>query len=304
MNEPVCRICKTGPEKQKVRAPIVYGGRKEHKFFECENCDAIYLLPPLTEAEEAKFYKLEFEKFMSSRAGDEQDWTNAQKHIDTNQDNVKRRWEFMKQHVTPGMDLLEIGCSTGFMLDHFRHIGINAEGIELSDEFVPFLRQRGYPIYLSLDELLAKKPESAFDVITHFFVFEHIRDPFSFLSKTFDLLKKGGCMIMEVPCANDPLTSLYDIPAFEKFYWSIAHHYYYRPKTIDYIFNKLGFDYEIAPEQRYDLSNHMHWMTHGKPGGQGNFNHFFSDDLLYHYRKDLIESGLFDTMFIYVKKKS
>ena len=297
-----CRICGSGYEFQSVRADFVFGGKEFHKFHECSKCDAIYLNPALSDEEEAFFYKKEFEKFMSSRAGSDYDWTNAQKHIDSNQENVSRRWRFMADYAKPEMNLLEIGCSTGFMLDHFKEEGLEVKGIELSDEFVPFLKDRGYEIFLSLEELIQESSQQKFDIITHYFVFEHIRDPFDFLEKSYQLLNKGGWIIMEVPSATDPLTSLYNIPAFEKFYWSIAHHYYYRPKTIKYILNRLGYTYKILPEQRYDLSNHIRWMTEGKPGGQGMFNHVFSEELCYEYMNDLKATWNCDTMFVYIQK--
>ena len=299
-----CRICGCSKKFQSVRADFVYGGKEFHKFFECSKCDAIYLNPPLSDNEETFFYKKEFEKFMSSRAGSDYDWTNAQKHIDSNQENVNRRWKFMADYAKPGMNLLEIGCSTGFMLDHFKEKGLKVKGTELSDEFVPFLKNRGYEIFLSLEDLIQAKSQQKFDIITHYFVFEHIRDPFEFLEKSYQLLNKDGWIIMEVPSATDPLTSLYDIPAFEKFYWSIAHHYYYRPKTISYILDKLGYEYKIVPEQRYDLSNHINWMTSGRPGGQGKFDQFFSKSLTKKYKEDLKSKWVCDTMFVYIKKRN
>ncbi len=302
MNNPNCRICGATGDQQQVRANTVFGGKPEHKFFECSECGAIYLFPVPSEEEEKRFYKQEFERYMATRAGVERDWTNAEKHIQTNQDQVKRRWAFIEEYLKPEQKLLEIGCSTGFMLDRFREYGADVSGIELSDEFLPFLRQRGHKVYSSIEILKKDNPEVKFDIITHFFVFEHMRDPFSFLESTYSMLKSGGYIIAEVPCSNDPLTSLYDIPAFEEFYWSIAHHYYYTPKSIKFVLDKLGYDYEIKPEQRYDISNHMYWMMAGKPGGQGKFDDIFSAETNRLYKEDLKSSWKCDTMFIYVRK--
>ena len=44
--------------------------------------------------EEQKFYKQEFEKFMSSRAGEDSGWLNATKHIQANYLTFKRRYNF------------------------------------------------------------------------------------------------------------------------------------------------------------------------------------------------------------------
>jgi len=296
---PICRICKS-KEEQRIRAPYVYGGKEEHKFWECGHCGVIYLYPYLSEEEEKYFYKKEFEKFMSKRVGDHRDWSNAKRHIETNQDQVKRRWRFLEKHLKKGKRLLEIGCSSGFMMDAFKDAGLDCYGVEPSGEFLEFLRSNGHNAYESLDDL-EKEVDVKFDIITHFFVFEHIADPFDFLERTYKMLNDGGLIIAEIPSSTDVLTSVYNIPAFEKFYWSIAHHYYYNPKSLKYILNKLNYRYEILPEQRYDLSNHITWLMDGVPGGQNRFE-IFSDKTIESYKKDLMDNWKCDTIILKIFK--
>jgi SAM-dependent methyltransferase len=299
---PICRICDAAEEDQAIRADFVFGGNEEHNFWHCQQCDAVYLYPAPSAEEEAIFYKREFEEFMSTRSNGERDWSGAEAHIKTNQDQVFRRWKFLEGHLSPQKSLLEIGCSSGFMLNAFRDHGLQCTGVEPSGEFVQFLEQNGYSAFNSLDELQQQKPQARFDLIVHFFVFEHIRDPFEFLKQSFDLLNPQGKIIAEIPCVKDPLTSLYEIPAFERFYWSIAHHYYYSPRSLSFILDKLNFNYQILPEQRYDLSNHMHWMMKGKPGGQGKYSPVFSRNLNEQYKNDLKEHWQCDTMFLIIEK--
>jgi len=296
-----CRLCGASRESQIIRADTVFGGKAKHNFWQCRNCDAVYLYPVLSIEEETYFYKKEFEKFMSSRSGKERDWSNAEAHIQTNQDQVSRRWKFLSPFLEPGMDILEIGCSSGFMLDAFRKEGLHCVGVEPSGGFIEFLYSNGYESYQTL-ELLKKSHSGLFDLVVHFFVFEHIRDPFQFLEENLNLLEPGGKIIAEIPCVNDPLTSLYTIPAFEKFYWSIAHHFYYSPKSLKYVLDKLDLKYEMIPEQRYDLSNHITWLMEGKPGGQGRFSHVFSQQLIEQYKKDLKKKWLCDTIFVVIDK--
>lgn len=294
---PSCRLCNAGADRQSVRAPDVFGGTSAHRFWECAACGAIYLYPFLSEEEERRFYAQEFEKFMTSRSGAERDWSNAENHIATNQDQLKRRWQFLEPFVAPGKTVLEIGCSSGFMLDGFRAAGMACMGVEPSNIFVDFLRGKGYEVFPSLEELESQESRK-FDLITHFFVLEHIADPYAFFRRQLALLKPGGTIVAEVPCATDPLTSLYRIPAFERFYWSIAHHYYYTPRSLSAVLDKLGLNYRLLPEQRYDLSNHMVWMTEGKPGGQGRFNSVFSPALIETYQEDLKSTWKCDTIVL------
>ena len=193
---PSCRVCGTGSEHQNLRADTVFGGREDHNFWHCRNCDAVYLYPPPSLEEEARFYREEFAKFMSSRSGSERDWSNAEAHVQTNQDQIRRRWPFLEPHVRPEMDLLEIGCSSGFMMDAFREHDLNCVGVEPSGEFLSFLAKNKHVAYQSLEELRSKNSKK-FDLIVHFFVLEHIRDPFSFLKETYSLLKPQGKIIAE-----------------------------------------------------------------------------------------------------------
>ena len=96
---PNCRLCNADSDLQSIRAPFVFGGSEEHNFWSCEKCDAIYLYPIPSPEDEKKFYLQEFEKFMSSRVGDHRDWSNAEKHKITNQDQVKRRLPFFKDYL-------------------------------------------------------------------------------------------------------------------------------------------------------------------------------------------------------------
>lgn len=292
-----CRLCGAN-HKQTIRAEHVYGGSDNYKFYECADCGAIYLYPPLSEEEEKYFYKKEFEKFMSSRSGTERDWGDAKRHIDTNQDQVKRRLKYLAKYIKPGVKILEIGCSTGFMMQAFKEMGAECVGIEPSGEFLPFLHENGFRAYESLEDFMSQNPDEKFDLVVHFFVFEHIRNPLEFLKANIACLNSNGVLIAEIPSATDPLTSLYRIDAFEKFYWSIAHHYYYTPKSLGYLLRQIDdISYEIIPEQRYDLSNHITWLMDGKPGGQGRFEEF-SMEMLDAYANDLKKNWLCDTVIL------
>lgn len=292
-----CRLCNEVDSSQKIRASHVFGGEERHNFWHCAECDAIYLHPPLTVLEEKYFYKKEFEKYMSTRVGDHRDWSNAEKHIVTNQDQVRRRWNFLKDHIFKGMNVLEIGCSSGFMLDKFKASDCKLVGVEPSGEFLEFVKKNGHKAYETIEEV-----HDSFDLICHFFVFEHIANPFKFIEKQLSMLNDGGVIVAEIPSATDPLTSLYSIDAFEKFYWSIAHHYYYTPKSIKYIMDKMNLRFELIPEQRYDLSNHITWMTEGKAGGQDKFKDIFTDELIKKYKQDLKDNWRCDTMVLKIYK--
>jgi SAM-dependent methyltransferase len=296
-----CRLCAAPGKGLTLRAPHVYGGDETRAFWECPRCGIVFLSPALSHEQEAHFYRQEFEKFMEQRSGPDRDWTRAEAHIASNQDHVARRMQILQTFLTEYSNVLEIGCSSGFMMDAMQAAGSRCTGVEPSAVFTDYLLSRGHKVYGSLDALEGDQPPP-FDFIVHFFVFEHIADPRSFIRQQLRLLKPEGRILMEVPSATDALTSLYRIPAFERFYWSIAHHYYYTPKSLRYLLDDLGLVYELIPSQRYDLSNHMVWLGEGRPGGQGRYAGVFSAELAAQYSRDLIEGGYADTYFVVVTR--
>ena len=120
----------------------------------------------------------------------------------------------------------------------------------------------------------------------------------------FRLIKPNGKIIFEIPNAADPLYSVYDIESFERFYWSMAHHWYFNYKSLKFLLDKLGYRFEIQLEQRYDLSNHMVCARDGRPGGMGKFSDFLGKELEESYKKNLIKSGHCDTLIGIVYKGS
>lgn len=303
-----CPICsKSSTDKNKglsfIRSEVVFGGESKHKFWECKDCSLVYLRPTPSQEDEDKFYAKEFEKYMEKRSGRDKDWSGPEAHVKTNQNEVIRRWGFLKDYFSQGMNVLEVGCSSGFMMDYFRQKGANIIGIEPSGGFSEYLQSKGHTFFKNMAELNSCQTIQ-FDLITHFFVLEHIRDTKSFIEDQLAILKPGGMIIAEVPCVNDPLTSVYNIDAFENFYWSIAHHYYFNPKSLSPILSEIpNCEFWFSPEQRYDLSNHITWLMDGEPGGQAKYKDIFSNETILHYKQDLKNKWLCDTLFLYVKKK-
>lgn len=299
-----CPLCHAGVEKQTVVTPHVYGSGKgrDRAFFHCQACEVRYQYPGLTPQEEAQFYAAEFEGFMAGRAGNNGGWNKAEDHLIANEPTRQRRMKYLAPYLAGRESMLEVGCSSGFMLLPFAEAGHVCTGIEPSGVFGEFVRDRGLTVYNSLGELRESTPKAQFDVILHFFVLEHIADPVAFFDEQLALLKPGGKIIFEIPNAADPLYSVYDIPAFERFYWSVAHPWYFNEPSLHYLLKQLGKPYEILRDQRYDLSNHMVWARDGRPGGMGRFTEELGIELEESYKQALIRTGRCDTLVGIISK--
>lgn len=298
-----CPLCHAEREKQIVITAHVYGAMGTgHAFFQCEACDVRYQYPRLTPEEESRFYHAEFEGFMASRAGKNGAWHQAEDHMAANEPTRLRRMKYLEPHLVGHTSLLEVGCSSGFMLFPLVEAGYVCAGVEPSGTFSEFIKTRGLVVYDSLNQLQQSIPDAQFDIILHFFVLEHIADPITFLNIQFDLLKPGGKIIFEIPNAADPLYSVYGISAFERFYWSVAHSWYFSEPSLHYLLRKLGRPYEILRDQRYDLSNHMVWARDGRPGGMGCFTSVLGNELEESYKQALIRIGRCDTLVGVISK--
>ena len=299
-----CPLCSAGTDKQSVITQHVYGSNQSRKnaFFRCSKCDVVYQYPGLSKEEEKKFYADEFEKFMSNRSMMEVGWHKAEKHFKDNETTYRRRRQYLKPYLKEKMKILEIGCSSGFMLLPLVELGHECFGVEPSGVFSEFVKTKNIPVYNSIDELESIDNSNKFDLIMHFFVLEHISNPIHFLRKQLSFLKPGGNIIFEIPNVADPLYTIYNIPEFEKFYWSIAHPWYFSEKSIEFVLSKLSQNYKVLLDQRYDLSNHLIWARDGKPGGMNRFSSIFGDELDKMYKKTLIKNHTCDTLIVVITK--
>jgi len=289
---------------QAVVTPHVYGSQKrECAFFHCQACDVRYQYPGLTPEEEARFYAAEFEGFMAGRAGDEGGWEKAEDHIKANESTRLRRMKYLKPLLSEKSSVLEVGCSSGFMLFPLSEAGHDCTGVEPSGVFSEYVKSRNLPVYESLKSLQELNANHQFDVILHFFVLEHIANPQEFLESQFALLKPGGKIVFEIPNAADPLYSVYDIQAFERFYWSVAHPWYFSEESLNFLLTDIGKPYEVLRDQRYDLSNHMVWARDGRPGGMSRFTEALGLELEESYKQALIRSGQCDTLIGVITKR-
>jgi SAM-dependent methyltransferase len=292
-----CPLCGASAEQQSVVVPRVYGDTNGRAVFSCSTCDVRYLFPGLTPAEEARLYANEFESFMARRAGVDSGWDGPERHIAANETARKRRMNQLAGLLGPRSRILEIGCGSGFMLYPLTADGHDCVAVEPSGVFSDYVRGRGISCYGTIDEVeQSGDAVNGFDLILHYYVMEHVADPVQFLASQLRLLKPNGRIVFEVPNANDALTKLYEIPAYERFIWVVSHRWYFTEKSLAIAIQNAGARGEVRLDQRYDLSNHMVWARDGRPGGLGRFTHVLGQGIEDAYREALIRAGLSDTL--------
>lgn len=285
---PTCRLCGSTDADVVGREISEAPDACEYK---CRGCGLVYLFPIMTEAEEAAFYRAEFERYMEGRSGP--GWKNPAMHFRSYQAEGERRLPLVRPFLKPEDEALEVGSSTGYFLDDVRGYVGAVTGVEPSAAYREFANRRGIETLASLDELGGRR----FNVIFLYYVLEHLRDPVGYVAGLRARLKAGGRLLIEVPNVDDVLLGPYNIPRFGPFYWQKAHYHNFSQQTLRIVLERAGYAAQLIPTQRYDLSNHMIWMMEGKPGGMGRFKDLFTPALETAYAEALRAQWKCDTIF-------
>lgn len=105
--------------------------------------------------------------------------------------------------ATPGK-LLDVGCGRGLRLRHFQSLGYEVQGMDFSADSVEYVRETlGIPaVCTDVAGLTEAFAAESFDLITAFFVLEHVTDVGEMLRQCLVLLKPGGWLAAAVPLAD------------------------------------------------------------------------------------------------------
>lgn len=110
--------------------------------------------------------------------------------------------------ITSGR-LLDVGCGTGDRLTRFAQAGFEVRGLEIQPELMSYVRDHlGFEADQGdLDSVSYE--DGSFDLVTIYYVIEHLLDARSAVEKIFSILKPGGWMVAEVPLADCFQVSLF-----------------------------------------------------------------------------------------------
>lgn len=110
-----------------------------------------------------------------------------------------------------GRSLLDLGCGRGGRLLEFRRRGFRVHGLDFQPQVVQELRDRwNIPAEVGDTSDLATRFASArFDLVTAFYLLEHVRDVRRVLADCIQILKPGGWMIAAVPLIDSLQAELF-----------------------------------------------------------------------------------------------
>lgn len=215
------------------------------------------------------------------------------RHVETPrlEDNIRRAEVFGA--LLRNRHWLDFGCGLGGMLDECAGQSALAVGLEPNRQRAAITASKGHAVVGDLDEV----GPGSLDIVSMFHVLEHLTEPSSTLRRLRERLKPGGTLLIEVPHARDALFALYDCEAFKAFtFWS-EHLVLHTRQSLRILLESAGFgQVEIRGQQRYPLSNHLHWLSKQAPGGHQAWAFLDADGLQAQYEAALARIDRTDTL--------
>ncbi len=234
---------------------------KDHmQLVRCAACDLVYVSPTFNEAHYKKVYaSQEYQEIVRD--------LGIRSHEYRLQRFGRERVALMAPHVDGAKPrYLDVGCSTGFVVEAARDAGWEATGLDLNPSAIEFGRTRNLDLRpVALED--ADFPPASFDAVSLFDVLEHLLDPIRTLRACARLLKPGGIVFLYVPNYDSASRLLMGRDAH--FIWPTHHLNYYTPATIRNLMTREGFDPVYLATEGLDIVDYLWYRreVHGKDDG-------------------------------------
>jgi 2-polyprenyl-3-methyl-5-hydroxy-6-metoxy-1,4-benzoquinol methylase len=231
---------------------------KDHmQLVRCAACDLVYVTPTFDEAHYKRVYaSAEYQEIVRDLG------------IRSHEYRVERfgreRVALMAGHLTAERPrYLDIGCSTGFVVEAARNAGWEAVGIDLNPSAIDFGAARGLDLRpVALED--ADFAPASFDAVSLFDVVEHLLDPVRTLRASTRLLRPGGIVFLYVPNYDSASRLLMGKDAH--FIWPTHHLNYYTPATLRDLMTREGLATEYLATEGLDLVDYLWYRreVHGE----------------------------------------
>ncbi len=222
---------------------------------ECRECGVIYVNPIFDEEKYLEIYQSHEYQEIVRRLGEESHEYRVERF-------GKERAEFIDKFHNRGLEkrFLDIGCSTGFVLEALQTLGWECVGLELNPSAVRFAQRRGLKVLNIPLEQFA--PTQKFAAVGLFDVLEHLVNPRDILLRVRDLLYDGGNVFIYVPNYNSASKELLGVE-HAHFIWPTHHLTYFTPITLRGFLENLGFEVFFWETQGLDLYDWL-WFLEAK----------------------------------------
>lgn len=224
-------------EMEEVSCPFC--GRAEYRLLhredpfqmvKCSSCQFIYLNPRPTGEAILRFYQ----NYLPEDGSSVEAWQRMMQSI------FQRAANLIERYKKRGR-LLDVGAGFGFFLSEMKERGWDVVGVEISQKALAYAKDRlGLTVYPGPLERIGF-PENDFDVVSGFYVIEHLPRPMEFLQECYRILKPGGLLLLRYPHTT-PIKNLLRFLGIENRLYDLpAHLSDFSPEMIQQCLEKAGF---------------------------------------------------------------
>lgn len=226
-----CPLCQT-ETSEALKISISDTEKKEGRAFQCKNCGLIFLED--YNEDRTKIYGSEYSVWAQSNEGFGQSIGEAKRQT------FRRQLGYLTVQMDPqGKKLLDIGTGKGYLLETAKEIGFDCWGVEIS-EYAAKVAEKKFPGKI-FNGVLEKAgfANSSFDVVAMTDVFEHIADPLSFFAELRRIVKHDGIVLIATPNADSLSRKILGKNWFQ---YKYEHVLYWNKKSIEFLFDRFGFE--------------------------------------------------------------
>jgi SAM-dependent methyltransferase len=169
----------------------------------CRKCGLVYQSPRMTAEALQQYYR---SAYMVQHQGQ---LAVTQEQLEVQAARAEHLLSLLVDSQLAVKQHLDVGCSTGELMSRVsRAFRCESSGIEPSDDYRKYCRERGLAVYESIEMLKQAKP-AKFDLITMAHVLEHLKNASDYLrTLRAEFLSESGYLLVEVP-------NLFYHPSFE-----------------------------------------------------------------------------------------
>ena len=203
---------------------------------ECPECKLQFMHPQTSDEELNNIYSSTNYPTCSFDTGDDNLITNMK----------RKTFKNILKKILPYCDngnLLDIGCSSGLLLEEAKSIGFNVYGLEISQYASSIAKKRIGNDRIHNGTLETSQfDKNFFDIITMIDVIEHFRDPISTLLDVKKIINNlyGGEYILITTPNTDSLTN--KLMGKRWAHYNSEHLYYFNLESIKKLCQKIGFE--------------------------------------------------------------
>lgn len=144
--------------------------------------------------------------------------------------------------------LLDIGCGTGYFLDHMAQSGWQVTGLEPDDQARELATRNGTHTVLPSTEIF--KLSGPYDVITMWHVLEHVHQLEEYVDQIHKMLQPDGTLLIAVPNHTSldaqrygEYWAAYDVP---------RHLWHFSPQSMNSLLSRHGFSLKAKKRMAMD----------------------------------------------------